>query len=378
VSPDTEVAIIGAGPAGSALATMLGETGVHTVLLDRSTFPRDKVCGEGLMPSGAAVLARLGIEVAALPAIRRVTYRVPDGGSARGEFLNGRTARGARRLVLDAALADRARSTPNVEARFGCEVSGIESRGGRLRVTTAAGELTARRVVGADGLHSQVARWTGWARAPRRPHRYAFTGHAVAPAHGVESIVVTILDRCEVYTAPTGPDELLVAVLGTKSGLRREGETAGDAYARHVADAHPELTVAGAGVRGAGPFWTRPSRVAGDGVFLIGDAAGFLDPLTGDGMSDALVAASKLAEIFVSGQEGAEAAYAAWERGQWRRRVFVARLARLLTGSTVLARRALSSMQARPATLARLLEVNDGTRSLSSLSIRDWAALAGV
>jgi len=138
------------------------------------------------------------------------------------------------------------------------------------------------------------------------------------------------------------------------------------------------VPASGVPVRGAGPFWTRPARVAGGGVFLLGDAAGFLDPLTGDGMSDALVAASKLAEIFASTREGAEAAYSSWERRQWRRRVFVARLARLLTGSTVLARRTLRRMQSRPVTLDRLLEVNDGTRSLSSLSIRDWAALAGV
>src|SRR5436305_5059351 len=157
---------------------MLGEAGVATVLLDRSTFPRDKPCGEGLMPSGAAVLERLGIDVAALPAIRCVTYRVPDGGSARGEFRDGTTARGARRLVLDAALAERARLASNVEARFGCDVSAVEVRGAHVRVTSAAGQLTARRVVGADGLRSHVARWTGWARPPRRPHRYAFVGHA--------------------------------------------------------------------------------------------------------------------------------------------------------------------------------------------------------
>ena len=191
-------------------------------------------------------------------------------------------------------------------------------------------------------------------------------------------MLVTDLDRTEVYTTPTSPDELLVGVLGTKSGLRRDGESAANAYARHVAQAHPELDVAGVAVRGAGPFWTRPSRVAQGGVFLLGDAAGFLDPVTGDGMSDALVAAETLAGIVASKRDNAEAAYTAWERAQWRRRVFVARLARLLTGSTVLARRTLRRMQSRPVTLDRLLEVNDGTRSLSSLSLRDWAALAGV
>ena len=366
--------IVGAGPAGSSLAIMLGEAGVDTVLLDRATFPRDKACGEGLMPSGVRVLESLGVDLAGFPRLTGVTYRVPRAGSASGDFLDGKTGRGTRRMAFDVMLAERAAATRNVRALFACEVSGIDGR----TVMTATGDVAGRAVVAADGIHSQLARWMGWSRPARRPHRYAFAGHAPAPGHGIDRIVVTVLDGCEVYTAPTSGDELLVAVLGTKSGLREDGETAQHAYERHVADAHPQLSVAGAAVRGAGPFWVRPSRVAGDGVFLIGDAAGFLDPLTGDGMSDALVAASKLSGILASQVENPEAVYARWESAQWRRRVLVSRLALLLTGSSVLARRALRRLQGRPVTLNRLLEVNDGSRSLWSLSVRDWAALAGV
>jgi menaquinone-9 beta-reductase len=265
-----------------------------------------------------------------------------------------------------------------VDARFGCEASGLERASGGWVVETGAGEIRAHVVVGADGLHSRVARWVGWARPPRRPHRYAFVGHAGSRGHGLDRVLVTVLDSCEVYTAPTSPDELLVAVLGSKSGLRTDGESVREAYARHVRDAHPELSVEGSEVRGAGPFWVRPSTVAGRGVFLIGDAGGFLDPLTGDGMSDALVAASRLAGILGSKDPGPEAAYRRWEAGKWRRRAFVSRLALLLTGSSVLAGRALRRLQRRPVTLNRLLEVNDGSRSLWSLTVRDWAALAGV
>jgi flavin-dependent dehydrogenase len=348
------------------------------VLVDRATFPRDKACGEGLMPAGVGVLQRLGVDVDAYPRLAGVTYRVPGAGSAMGNFVNGRSGRGVRRLAFDAMLAERARSTRKVAASFGCAVRGLERRGATVAVKTDAGPLVARAVVGADGLHSQVAQWTGWSRPPRRERRYAFVGHAGAPGHGVESVLVTILEGCEVYTAPTGADELLIAVLGPRSGLRRDGETARQAYARHVAQAHPELSVAVSTVRGAGPFWMRPARVAGDGVFLIGDAAGFLDPLTGDGMSDALVAAAQLAGILGARRAQPEAEYSRWEAAQWRRRLFVSRLALLLTGSSVLARRALRRLQARPVTLNRLLEVNDGSRSLWSLSPRDWAALAGV
>jgi flavin-dependent dehydrogenase len=376
---DADVVIVGAGPAGSALAIMLGQAGVNTTLLDRSRFPRDKTCGEGLMPAGVQVLDELGVSLARFPSLRAVSYRVPRAGSAMGEFMDGKTGRGVRRLEFDRLLAERAAATPNVDARYGCEATGVEVWPSHIEVKTAAGTLTARFAVGADGIRSRVARWVGWSRPPRGQHRYALVGHAESPAHGADWVLVTLLDGCEVYTAPTGPDELLIAVLGSKSGLRADGEPVREAYARHVRAAHPDVRIhADAAIHGAGPFWVRPSTVADRRVALIGDAAGFLDPLTGDGMSDALVAARKLAQLVASEVPDPLRAYRRWEAGQWRRRVFVNRLALTLTGSSLLARRALRRLRQRPSTLSRLLEVNDGSRSLWSLSLRDWSTLAGV
>jgi len=375
---ESDVVVVGAGPAGAAVATMLGQAGVRTLLLDRATFPRDKPCGEGLMPAGVEVLRSIGVPVDAMPRLEGVSYRVPGAGSADGVFTQGRTGRGARRLMFDRMLAERAASTANVTARFGCEVKGVAFDNGAVRVSTGAGEVRARNVIGADGLRSRVAKWVGWAGAPRRPGRYALVGHAAAPGHRFDRVVVTLLDGCEVYAAPASHDEVLVAVLGGKDGLGGAGERARDAYARRVGQAHPELHIDGAPVHGAGPFWVRPSRVAGRGVFLLGDAGGFLDPLTGDGMSEALVAARTLANLLAAGRPDAARAYSRWERRQWRRRVFVSRLALSLTGTPLLARRALRSLQRRPSTLNRLLDVNDGTQSLWSLTPRDWAALAGV
>jgi flavin-dependent dehydrogenase len=355
---EADVAIVGAGPAGSALATMLGRRGVRTILFDTATFPRDKVCGEGLMPAGVAVLEELGVPLDPFPPLRGVTYRVPSAGSASGEFMNGGCGRGVRRAVFDARLARLAAATENVDARFGCDPD-------------AAERVKARYLVGADGLRSRVARRAGWAREPRKPHRYALAGHAAAPGHGVDRVVVTLLEGCEVYTAPAGRDELLVAVLGGKGRVTR------DAYDAAVRAAHPDLRIDG-DLRGAGPFWVRPSSVAGGGVFLVGDAAGFLDPLTGDGMTDGLVAARELARLLAADETEPERAYRRWEARHWRRRVLVNRLALGLTGSSLWARRALRGLQRRPATLNRLLAVNDGSRGLWSLSLRDWSALAGI
>src|ERR1051325_7184194 len=98
---------------------MLGNAGVSTVLLDRARFPRDKPCGEGLLPAGVSVLEGIGVSLDSFPTLGGVSYRVPLAGSAKGDFVNGTTGRGVRRLVFDQLLAGRAQATPNVEARFG-------------------------------------------------------------------------------------------------------------------------------------------------------------------------------------------------------------------------------------------------------------------
>src|SRR5260221_5906435 len=174
---DAEVVVVGAGPAGSALAAMLGEAGVGTVLLDSARFPRDKPWGEGLMPAGVRVLQKLGFELDSFPALGGVTYRVPGAGTARGDFLNGSTGRGIRRLAFDEQLARRAAATPHVQASFGCTVAGLEDP----VVTTSTGDVRARYVVRADGRHSQVAGWLGWARPGPRAGRDALVGPAPGP-----------------------------------------------------------------------------------------------------------------------------------------------------------------------------------------------------
>ncbi|TMF86932.1 MAG: NAD(P)/FAD-dependent oxidoreductase [Chloroflexi bacterium] len=378
MTTDADVIVVGAGPVGSALATMLGLRGLRTLLIDQATFPRDKPCGEGLMPAGAQVLEELGVPLDCFPPLGGVSYRVPSVGCVAGSFSKGRTGRGTRRLVLDRLLAEHAAATPNVELVLGCRARAIATEPRQVSVQTTAGSITAKILVGADGRRSQVGRLMGWQRPPRA-RRYALVGHLQLPAHEFDGIVVTLLRGCEVYLAPTSRDEVLVALLGPKAGLKAADEPVRAAYRRHVAEAHPELAGSPpAAVRGAGPFWSRPSSVAGGRVFLVGDAAGFLDPLTGDGMAAGLVAARRLASTLAGEPDRAAARYRRWEAGQWRRRVFMSRLALGLTRSSSRAGRAIIGLTRSPATFSRLLEVNDGSRSPLSLTPRDWAALAGI
>lgn len=375
---DADVAVVGAGPVGSSLAAMLAGGGVRTALLDRSEFPRDKACGEGLMPAGVAVLEEVGIDLSGFPALDGVTYRMPGRASVQGRFRGGGRGRGVRRLHFDELLASHAAGCRDVDAVFGCEVQSVTPAPDFVVVDTNLGQLRARHLVGADGRRSGVAEALGWAREPDRPYRYALVGHVQAPRHGLSGVVVTLLEGCETYSAPTGDDELLFVVLAPKTGLRPDGEPVAAAYERRLAEAHPELRVDGhTRVTGAGPFRTRPAHVAEGRVFLAGDAAGFVDPLTGDGMTAGLLAAKQLASLLSQRHPFAASAYAKWEAQSWRRRRFLGALALSLTGSSRLAGRALTGLHKRPAALERLLEVNEGTRPAGRLRPLDWAALAG-
>jgi menaquinone-9 beta-reductase len=386
---DADVAVVGSGPVGASAAMLLARTGREVVLLDKAVLPRDKPCGEGLMPSGVRVLNGLEIDPLAdgFPPVRAVRYRFEHGPSVRGELVEGPGC-GVRRLRLDALLAARGAATPGVTLVTGCAVRGAAVCDDRVRVTTERGELHSRVLLGADGLRSSVAGVMGWARPPaRRRPRHGLVGHlGIDAARTADEIVITLLESVEIYSAPSGLGEMLVAVLGPRGALRRPGLTVTESYRALVEQAHPELVGAPLTGRvwGAGPFYTSPRRVAAGRVFLVGDAAGFLDPLTGDGISSGLAQAETLSRLLGSADlrstavlDGAAASYRRWVARQWRRRRAITALALALTGSASLARRAMAGVTRRPAALQALLAVNDGSRGLLSLGPRDWAALAG-
>src|SRR5919197_3133547 len=120
MTADADVVVIGAGPVGCGLGLLLARAGMTTILLDRARFPRDKPCGEGLMPAGAQVLEDLGVRLEAFPALAGVSYRLPGRGGVDGRFAAGRCGRGARRLAFDKLLAETAAADPRVQLLTGC------------------------------------------------------------------------------------------------------------------------------------------------------------------------------------------------------------------------------------------------------------------
>ncbi len=395
-SDDADVVVVGAGPSGAATALLLARAGHRVLVLDRARFPRDKACGEGLMPSGVAALRRLGVLEAVLeqgaPQLRGVTYRMssPSGPCATAAFPappGGGPAwgLGVRRLHFDAVLAGALGAQPRARVLEGVGASLLRRDAeGRVRavVTTKGEELATHLVVGADGLHSRLRAAAGWTGPTPQGGRYGLAGHWRVETRAIHGITVSFAAGHEWYQAPVGPAELLVSVLGDR---RRIGVIARD-YAGAARSAIPLLNAAEplGPPLAAGIFRQSPRRIAGDGLFLVGDAAGYDDPTTGEGIAISLLLAERLSHHLHALLEGglsperAAAAYARDHRRLWRDRRRVTRLALAMARHPGAARRAIVRLADRPQALAVLLGVNCGYWGLTKLSARDWASLAGI
>lgn len=283
----TQVLVVGGGPIGLASAIEARLAGLETTLVEPRAGVIDKACGEGLMPGAVPALARLGVAPRGFP-LRGIDYR--DGRrSAQYRFVVG-NALGVRRTTLHAALRGRAE---DLGVRFVVDrVDAIEQDGSGV---IAAG-IRADWLLAADGLHSTVARLTGLhVETPRARRRYGLRRHyAIEPWS--ELIEVHWTPRGEFYVTPTADGVVGLALL-TKQGVKFD-----DALA-----ASPELVARLRGLepatelRGAGPFrQLTKARTAGR-VLLIGDASGYVDALTGEGIRIGLAEARAAVEAVVLG-----------------------------------------------------------------------------
>ncbi|MGC4997032.1 NAD(P)/FAD-dependent oxidoreductase [Streptomyces sp. DT195] len=316
-----DVLVAGGGPAGLAAAVHARLAGLTVVVVEPRTAPVDKACGEGVMPGGVAALRALGVEAVGRE-LRGIRY--VDGARRAEAPFRDRPGLGVRRTTLHHALHERA-------LNLGVHIE--PGKVGEVRQTpdsvTAAG-ITARWLIAADGLHSPTRRRLGLERPGSARGRYGLRRHyRVQP--WTDFVEVHWSGHGEAYVTPVADDLVGVAVL---SRVRR-------GYDEHLAG-FPALTTALRGaaateVRGAGPLLQRVRRRVAGRVLLVGDAAGYVDALTGEGIALALATAEAAVRGVVTGRPER------YER-DW---TLLTRRHRLLT-------RALLAASGRPAT-ARLV-----------------------
>ncbi|NYF09251.1 flavin-dependent dehydrogenase [Leifsonia sp. AK011] len=309
---DVDVLVAGGGPVGLAAAIEARLAGLTVALVEPREGPIDKACGEGLMPGALPLLQRLGVDPAGMP-LRGVSYR---NASKRADhrFETG-VGRGVRRTVLQSELADRA---SELGVRFvDGRVDGIEQDATGV---SAAG-VRASWLLACDGLHSGVRRTLGLDRPVRRGRRFGIRQHfEVAPWNDL--IEVYWAEDAEVYVTPIAHDTVGIAMLGAQHADFDAVVRSIPELATALADAAPASTR-----RGAGPFRQRAARVRLGRVLLVGDASGYVDAITGEGLRLGIDQARVAVASLLGG--------AGYER-EWRR---VTRDFRVLTSGLVAAAR---------------------------------------
>ena len=316
---DADVIIVGGGPAGSSLAGLLALEGIDVVVLDRAEFPRTKPCGECINPGGVSALTRLGLleVVEKCRPVRLAGWDLltDSGARASGRFAGGTEyGMGVSRAALDHALLQEARDRgARVYERtklVGLSVSQARSASHRTVVEAVdrygrRTAWTAHLLVGADGLRSVVARLLGLVR--RQPHlrKVSLTCRIRGTGPSRDGGALFFARSGTVGLAPVHADQPLwngtVVVLSRRYG--RELASDPVAFFRHVFtrapfewDARPDIV---SGPWASGPFDWPMRRATTDGALLVGDASGYFDPLTGQGLYRAFRSAELATPIIV-------------------------------------------------------------------------------
>jgi flavin-dependent dehydrogenase len=353
-----DAVVVGGGPAGLAFAISAAAIGLDVAVLERRAAPVDKACGEGLLPAGVRALERLGAlhhlapeDAAPIQEIRWIEpgreiahLRLPPPGGL-----------GIRRTALSAALAGRAREL-GVEVLPDVEVTGHRREADRIWAVSPGGDVAGRVLVAADGLASPTRRREGLEAPARRRPRFGVRRH-ISVAPWADAVEVHFGEGAEAYVTPAGAHRVGIAILFEQGeGVRFESLIERfPALAGLVAAAEP-----GSAVRGAGPFDRRATSRVADRLVLLGDAAGYVDAVTGDGLALAFGCAQDLAAILPralargAGRDALRPYELAWRRrfrpyAAWTRAVLA------LARHPRVRRRVLALAAARPAPFERLV-----------------------
>ena len=376
---DADVVIAGAGPAGAATAIFAARFGRRVVLLDKEHFPRDKPCGEGLLPNGRPPLRALGLEDALIksgtPPLNGVQFGLLQQAPVAVPFPahNGdATGLGVRRIDFDSRLIDAVLEHESIHFCPGVHAEDIERRSTGLSLATSIGEIRSRVVVVADGLRSALRHRLGWTVGPRPPHRYGIVGHWRIDSPVDPWVRITFADGLEVYEGPVAGNLRMIGLLCYQSRMREFGGRLAAHYREIALAIRPELRDADqvGPVAAAGPFWYRARTVADRGVFLVGDAAGFTDPITGEGIAAGLRQARAVVAS-LDAQE-AERLYRGAHRQLTTNARRIASLFLRLSRTRADVERAVNTQRRAPQILTKLLGVELGYWGFNRVTPREW------
>ena len=318
-----DVIVVGAGPAGSACAAFCARAGLTTLLLERSVFPREKVCGDCLNPGCWPILDRLEVsgEVLRQPHSRlgsvefvglrgnHLRYKINP--SAWGEIA-------IKRSLLDHVLLRRA-SQWGVDVRQGVTVESV-GKGWKV-ITREEGVFEGAILVAADGRNSTVARLAGLLPASSA-ERIAVQTHLRAPAKPGNPVTLRLLRHGYCGSSAVGDGELNVCLVSKASDIGRMKVWAAEAFP--LAPAQEWRTIA--------PLSRGPAPCSpGDGLLLVGDAARVVEPFTGEGIYYALASGELAAASIVRNQGRKGSDFADYRRAHeklYAGRLWINRLAR--------------------------------------------------
>ena len=312
-----DVTIVGSGPAGASCAAFCARAGLRTLVLERATFPREKVCGDCLNPTCWPVLERLDVatevRAASHGTLSAVEFIDVNGRSIKAPLPNGENAEIAiRRSVLDQILLRRARSL-GAEVREGETLVSLE-RGKDWKVRTDHSEENTRLLVAADGRNSSVARLCNL--MPRRGRdRIALQTYIPLPRDFGDRIVLQLLPEGYSGQAPVGEDLLNLCLVTRPDNLPAIKRWAEKEFA--ISTDHCWRTIA--------PLARAALPLNQPGLFLVGDAARVVEPFTGEGISYALRSGELAAEAIAGGNHPR---YSAAHRRLYAGRLWINALAR--------------------------------------------------